>query len=199
MSQDVFVNVLVNSLLLWQEFSTDLIPWTSNKAISITLVLDLKIFTFLGTGGNVLFHSRLCCFVRDCTQRSITHHLQQLFSASWINFQVAPKCLDTLDNATRFAFQSAASVPFLCKSFSYLDMLLDIFHLESQIFITSVVMILHFLSLFMPGSSGIILKESVINQHFFFHTINIFICSACGWSWDHFLHPLFSFKNLLCH
>ena len=134
-SQDVFVDLLINSLALWQEFCVDNFM-TSKKAISIILVLDLNIIAFLVLGDNALFHSRFCRLMSGSYSKihdslPVTTLFRNLGSVSSCS-----KCLDTLAHAAPFVLHSETLVLF--------------FH-------RSVVMILHTLSLFIPSSSAVIL------------------------------------------
>ena len=140
-SQEVFVDMLINSLALWQEF------WVDNsmdikKAISITLVLDSNTLAILGLGDNLLFHSRL----------------RRLVIGSY------SKILDSSPGATLFSkFGSVSSYSKMswhtCTRRSFDPSFSNPGTIFAQIFLIprSSIMIVHALSLFIPSSSAIIL------------------------------------------
>ena len=111
-SQDVFVDVLINSSALWQEFCVD--DSTDIKK------RDQHHFGF-GLEHLRLFGSWWQCALPfkalevDRTRKSMTHRQLQLFSVSWVQFRVAPKCLDTLAHAAPFVLHSATLVQFLLR------------------------------------------------------------------------------------
>jgi len=134
-SQDVFIDVLINNLALWQKFCLENSMDIKKKKRSASPWFWIwNILAFLGLGDNALFHSRLCRLVSESNQRSMTHCQKQLFSASWVQFRVAPKCLDTLAHVSPFVLHQQPWYHFCRTS----------------------IMILHTLSLFISSSSAII-------------------------------------------
>ena len=141
-SQDVFVDMLIDSLALWQEFCKDNSIDMKKKAISITLVLDLNTLAFLGLGDNALFLSRLCHLMSGVYSKiHDSSSTTTLFSK-----------LGSVSRCSKMSWHTCTRHSF-CPSFSNLGTIV------AQIFLISrsSVMILHTLSLFIPSSSAIIL------------------------------------------
>ena len=165
MLQDVFVDTLINSLALWQEFCVDN-SMGIKKAISITLVLDLNTLIFLGLGDNALFHSRLCRLVSGSYSKihdssPITTLFSKLGSVLSCSEMSSHTC-------TRRSF---------CPSFSNLGTIF------AQIFLIlrSSIMILHTLSLLTPTSSAIILTVRQQSLRTFCLTRSTFFHLFCLW------------------
>ena len=62
MSQGIFVDILVNSLALWQEFCMNSFM-DIKKSYHHHLGFELEHPYLLGLGDNMFFHSRPCCLV----------------------------------------------------------------------------------------------------------------------------------------
>ena len=133
--------LLINSLLCGKN-SAWTIPWTSKKAISITLVLDLNTPAFLGFGDNALFHSRLC--------RLVSRWYLKIHDSSPVTTLFSK--LGSVSSCSKMSWHTCTRCSF-CPSFSNLGTIF------AQIFLIpkSSVLILHTLSLFIPSSSSIIL------------------------------------------
>jgi len=178
--------VLINSSALWQKFCVDN-SIDIKKAISITLVYDLNILAFLGLGDNVLFHSRLCRLVRVSYSKihdssPVTTLFRKLGSVSSCSKMFRHTC-------TRRSF---------CPSFtSLVDFCTDLPH--PQIFRNDPP---YPLTIHIPLICYHSNSKTAIATHLFSHTLNIFFCSACGWSptlviYFHLLSSLFEPHMLL--
>ena len=131
-------------LIIWPcgKNSAWTIPWTSRKAISITLVLDMDTLAFLGLDDNALFYSRLC----------------RLVSGSY------SKIHDSSPVTTLFSKLGSVSSCFkmswhICTRRSFRPSFSNLGTTFAQIFLIprSSIMILHTFSLFIPSSSATIL------------------------------------------
>ena len=163
------------------------IPWTSKKAISITLVLDLNTLAFLGVGDNTLFHSRLCRLVSGLYLKiRDSLPVRTLFSK-----------LGSVSSCSKMSWHSCTRRSF-CISCSNLGTIF------AQIFLIprSSVMILHTLSLFIPKSPAIILtvKRRSLRTFSLTHATfsSFLLVDGLPLLWS-FTTSYLSSLNLLCH
>ena len=109
---DLFVDVVVNGLALWQKFYLNNFM-NRKETISITLIFDLNSLIFLGLGNDAIFYLRLCYLVRGSylkicdlllttTLLSIAGSVSSFFKMPW-----------HICASHFFAHYSATLVPFL--------------------------------------------------------------------------------------
>ena len=130
--------------------------------ISITLVLDLNTLAFLGLGDNVLYNSRLC--------RLVSGSYSKIHDSSPVTTLFSK--LGSVSHCSKMSWHIR-----LCRSFC------PFCTIFAQIFLIprSSVMILHTLSLFTQFICYYFNSKTAIVSHLLSHTLNIFICFACGW------------------
>ena len=134
----------------WGRSSLWTIPLTSKKEINITLTLDLDIFAFFGLGDIGLFHSRLC--------RLVNGSYSKIHDSSPVIIQ--PSKFGSVSSCVRMSWHTST-----CRSFcSSVNNLGTIF---AQIFLilSSSIMIVHTLLLFILNSFAIILTVKRRSLH----------------------------------
>ena len=131
------------------------------------MVLDLNALAFLGLGDNVLFHSRLCRLVSGSYSKihdSLT--VTTLFRQVGFSFELLQSVLTHLHTPLLLSFIQQSWHHF-CTDRPHPQ----IFRNDAPYHLTIHTQLICYHSH----------SKTAIAPHLLSHTLNIFICSACGW------------------